>query len=250
MRIDANDRGGRTAARTDACSKSAPSSLVDQGIGKARLGESLRAQQAAVTPSARPPAGLRVVAGVRQAIVEAERHAFPDDFGFAERDERRVNVEAAAFDAGARGEAPPAVRTPPRTPGGSPDSLEQPSALTPITMSCAPSVSGPDLERQRESRIAVARRHIRRGKCRPPTRSPRSLWGSVHRTFSADPPMPRRSTSSFRGSSRRQAPERTRRAASDLGAHMTLAESIPSCCTTRILPISRSRRLCRNRVRR
>ena len=52
--------------------------------------------------AARPSVGRRIVAAVRQAVVEAEREPAPDDVRLGQRDERRVDAKPRAFDAGAR----------------------------------------------------------------------------------------------------------------------------------------------------
>src|SRR2546426_7266772 len=74
----------------------------EQRIGDARFLESLRAKHAAVAACARTAAGRRIVATVREPVVETELDAAADDVRFAERDERRVHAESRTFDAVAR----------------------------------------------------------------------------------------------------------------------------------------------------
>ena len=84
-----------------------PSAILpqEQRIGDACLGKSARSQDAAVAVAARTAVRQRVVAAVREAIVEPERNATPDDFCLGQRNERRVHAEAAALHARARGES-------------------------------------------------------------------------------------------------------------------------------------------------
>ena len=93
-----------------------------QRVGHAGRDKAFRAQDTAVAASARESRRRRIVAAVREAVVQPERDAATDDLGLRQLDERRVDAEARAFDAGARRDARPAPRTPGRTRAGSPDS--------------------------------------------------------------------------------------------------------------------------------
>src|SRR5439155_2342794 len=91
-------------------------------IRDARLEEPLGAQRAAVTVAARTASRPRIVTAGGQTVIEPERHTSPDDVGFSEGDERRMDAKGRAFDAGASGhgreplegrnEFRPAVRVP------------------------------------------------------------------------------------------------------------------------------------------
>src|SRR2546428_1862737 len=76
----------------------------DQRVGNAGFAKALGAQHAAVARAARPACGRRIVAAVREAVVESELEAAANDVGLAECDERRVHAKPRAFDAGARAE--------------------------------------------------------------------------------------------------------------------------------------------------
>src|SRR2546425_46295 len=79
-----------------------PSSLVHSGISNTSLLESLPSQQARVTPPARPPLRVGVVAGVGQRVVDAEVGSAADDLGFAHPNERRDQARLTLFDSAAR----------------------------------------------------------------------------------------------------------------------------------------------------
>src|SRR5438067_6935885 len=91
------------ALRTGHASRRREMALTHQRIADAGFTESARAQHAAVAAAARTIAD-RIVTAVRQTVIEAEVAAAPDDVGLCHRDERRVNAEPRAFDAGARPE--------------------------------------------------------------------------------------------------------------------------------------------------
>src|SRR5471032_810762 len=78
--------------------------VQDQRIDRAGFTKSLGSQHTTVAPSARTPVGGRVVAAVRQAVVETQLEAAADDVGLAERDQRRLHAKGGAFDARARPE--------------------------------------------------------------------------------------------------------------------------------------------------
>src|SRR5260221_5712285 len=68
-----------------------------QRIGCARFGESSGAKDAAVTSAAGGAIGRRIVATVRQPIVQTELETASDDVGLGERHERCVHAEARAL---------------------------------------------------------------------------------------------------------------------------------------------------------
>src|SRR3954467_14128766 len=76
----------------------------EERVGYARFAESLRTKHAAIAGAAGSAIRQRIVAAVRATVIEAERVAVADDLGFAHREERRVNAEAAALDTGAGAE--------------------------------------------------------------------------------------------------------------------------------------------------
>src|SRR5262245_6161616 len=76
--------------------------LPRQGVNGARLREAPGAQHAAVAVPAGTAVWRRIVAAVRQAIVESKGQASSDDLRLAELDERRVNLEPSALDPRAR----------------------------------------------------------------------------------------------------------------------------------------------------
>src|SRR4051812_10233921 len=76
----------------------------EERIGHAGFAESFCTKYAAVAGPAGPAVRPRIVAAVRETVIEAEPVAVADDLGFAHRDERRVDAEAAALDAGAGAE--------------------------------------------------------------------------------------------------------------------------------------------------
>src|SRR4029453_17099212 len=80
-----------------------PSGRVSGRISHARFGEALLAQQARIAAPA-SQLSLRVVAGVRDRVVDAERDPGADDLGLAHLNERRVDLPLRAFGARARAE--------------------------------------------------------------------------------------------------------------------------------------------------
>ena len=84
--------------------RSAESRLGEQRVRHAGLGESSGPQHAAVAAAARLAVGATDRSSCGQPVVEAERQAAADDLGLRQADERRVDREAGAFDAGLRRE--------------------------------------------------------------------------------------------------------------------------------------------------
>src|SRR5262245_42246414 len=78
--------------------------MSHQRISQAGFLEAARAQYATVAPAARPAGRQRIVATVRQPVVEAERRATADDLCLRHRYQRRLDAEAAALDASLRRE--------------------------------------------------------------------------------------------------------------------------------------------------
>src|SRR3972149_6514414 len=78
--------------------------VLHERVDGTGLCESRRAKQTAVAVATRCPELDRIVTAVGQTIVEAEFEAAPDDLGLRHVDERRVNPETSALDAGARGQ--------------------------------------------------------------------------------------------------------------------------------------------------
>src|SRR5574340_985818 len=62
------------------------------------------AQAAGIAPAAGPPFAIRLIAGHRQAVIHAELDAAPDNLRLGPVDERRMDMEGAAFHRGAGGE--------------------------------------------------------------------------------------------------------------------------------------------------
>src|SRR5262249_11760174 len=77
------------------------SSRHQERIREASLSEALGSKHAAVTTTAGRAIRAGVVAAMGKTIVEAERHAPTDDFGFRHGNQRRVNLEPSTLDAGA-----------------------------------------------------------------------------------------------------------------------------------------------------
>src|SRR5437660_12865385 len=71
-------------------------------IADASLAEPFCAELTAVAAAARRARGTGIVATAREPVIEVEREASSNDIGLAQIDERRVDVELRAFDAGAR----------------------------------------------------------------------------------------------------------------------------------------------------
>src|SRR5438128_2409044 len=87
-RMDSIGLGGEGAARY---------SGVARGIRDARLAEAARAQAAGVAAAACAAIGGRIVAGMRERVIHAQRSAERDDAGLVETHQRRVHGEARAL---------------------------------------------------------------------------------------------------------------------------------------------------------
>ena len=130
----------------------------EQRVGDAGFRETAGAEYATIAGLARRSVGQRVVATVRQPIVQPQLQAAADDLGLGEIDQRRMDAERAAFHSG------------PRTKRG--DLLERPDELGPAIgiagivervdadheITCAEDL-GPG-ERQRQKN-GVPRGHVR-----------------------------------------------------------------------------------------
>src|SRR5918912_793260 len=78
---------------------------ISERVTRAGFAESLLPEQTAIALAARQPLRRRVVATVRERIVNAEGNPSTNDLGFGHCDQRRVNLESRlAFDAGLSGE--------------------------------------------------------------------------------------------------------------------------------------------------
>ena len=111
----------RTLRASRRCSRDASSVSGRQRIGDPGLGEPSRAKPAAVARAARPSVGARVVAAVRQAVVDTELQTEPDDAGLGQVLERRPDSQRPALDAGLRRQRREVLERRDDTPGGSPD---------------------------------------------------------------------------------------------------------------------------------
>ena len=72
---------------------------AEQRVGCTGFGKARRAQPAAVAVAARPTRGGRVVATVRQAVIEPHGETKADDVGLGEVNERGVDRQRTSFDA-------------------------------------------------------------------------------------------------------------------------------------------------------
>ena len=75
-----------------------------QRVGEAGLSEAPGPETATVAPAARPSVGRRVVAAMREAVVEPQSVPPANDLGLCHRDERGVDAEPPPFDARLRRE--------------------------------------------------------------------------------------------------------------------------------------------------
>src|SRR4051812_20682305 len=73
---------------------------VANWICDSRFAETFQSQETGIAFAAGETFWCRIVTTVRERKVDAEFDYFPNDFGFGQFDQRRVNSEPSAFDTG------------------------------------------------------------------------------------------------------------------------------------------------------